>query len=89
MARAVLTEEYALLFLPDDPIKAGRIEGKIRMFDWGKSSGLDIIAEKNLAFFAPPRPPKIGFASPAGSESTFTKPDFKIIVRPTRQQRNG
>jgi hypothetical protein len=32
---------------------SGRIEGKIRMFAWGKSSGADI-AQQNFAFFAPP-----------------------------------
>ena len=76
MARAVLTEEYALLFLPErHPIEAGRIEGKIRMFDWGKSSGLDI-AKKNLAFFAPPALRKSDFGFSGWQREYFHKTRF-------------
>jgi hypothetical protein len=43
-----------------------RIEGKIRMFDWEKSSGVEI-AHQNFAFFAPR--PRTEFGSPAGAEN--------------------
>jgi len=38
---------------------------------------------QNLAFFAPPRPPK-RYSDFTAARRTFTNPDFRIIVRSTR-----
>jgi hypothetical protein len=79
-----------------------RIEGEIPMFDYEKSSGVDITSKENY-FFYPPRRLQGGesrknpcFFCPPRPERIRILPagggdwsTFKIIVQSTRTQRNG